>query len=327
MALFRLGQEAARRREWQRAARLFGQAAEREPGNPTCHLAVAQVLQLGERPAASAFQRVLSLDPDCLEAHWGMGIECTRAGNHAEALRWLQRYIETKVRRGQRTLRPPPQQRTEIPSTTLVCVDCKHYGLAADAIMRTLEQCKFARALFVTDADVRIDGVEVLRIPPIRSLAEYSRFIAKELDRHVQSDFVLVMQWDGYVLSGQQWRPEFQQFDYVGAPWAGPEGLSVGNGGFSLRSKRLLKALQDPEISDLSSEDIAICRTYRPMLESRYGIRFATPDIASSFSFETLTPPGPTFGFHGVVHLAQILDMTDAQLAEFRPAPSITFMS
>ena len=301
-ALFRQGEEAARRGDWTGAAELFGKAAEADATDAACHLAAAQSLQMAGRPALAAFLH-------------------SRHGAPLEALKWLKAYVEARVERGDRSPRPAPARPVKVPATTLACVDTANYALAAHALRRTLEQCAFERALFFTDADIRVEGVETIRIAPIRSLGDYSRFIVKELDRHVESGYVLVMQWDGYVLDGTRWGAEFQRFDYVGAPW---EGGLVGNGGFSLRSKRLLRALQDPAVTELTPEDLAVCRTYRPMLEERHGIRFAPAEVAARFSFEMLPPPGATFGFHGVHHLATLFDMTAQQVADYRPDPMRT---
>jgi tetratricopeptide (TPR) repeat protein len=317
-ALFRQGEEAARRGDWLKAAELFGKAAEADATNAACHLAAAQSLQMAGRPALGPFLRALELAPASVEALWGIAAEHSRRDAPLEALKWLKAYVEARVERGDRSPRAAPARPTKVPATTLACVDTANYALAAHALRRTLEQCDFERALFFTDADLQVEGVETVRIAPIRSLEDYSRFIIKDLDRHVESDHVLVMQWDGYVLDGARWSAEFQRFDYVGAPWQGGE---IGNGGFSLRSKRLLRALQDPAVTDLTPEDLAICRTYRPMLEERYAIRFAPAEVAARFSFEMLPPPGPTFGFHGVHHLAATFDMTPAELAAYRPEP------
>ena len=317
-ALFRQGEEAARRGDWASAAELFGKAAEADATDAACHLAAAQSLQMAGRPALAPFLRALELEPASVEALWGIAAEHSRRGAPLEALKWLKAYVEARVARGDRSPRPAPARPTAVPATTLACVDTANYALAAHALRCTLEQCAFERAFFFTDKDIQVEGVETVRIAPIRSLEDYSRFIVKELDRHVESAHVLVMQWDGYVLDGARWSAEFQRFDYTGAPW---EGGAVGNGGFSLRSKRLLRALQDPAISDFTPEDLAICRTYRPMLEARHGIRFAPAEVAARFSFETLTPPGPTFGFHGVHHLATTFDMTARELADYRPEP------
>ena len=52
-------------------------------------------------------------------------------------------------------------------------------------------------------------GVEVQRIAPIRSRAAYSQFVLKELGGHIQTDYALVVQWDGFVIDGSAWADEF----------------------------------------------------------------------------------------------------------------------
>jgi hypothetical protein len=84
--------------------------------------------------------------------------------------------------------------------------------------------------------------------------------------------------------------------------------MQVGNGGFSLRSRRLLKALQDPTIQMAGvAEDETICRTFRPYLERRHGIRFAPPVLAEAFSFEVGYPMGHPFGFHGLFNFCRVM--------------------
>jgi hypothetical protein len=84
---------------------------------------------------------------------------------------------------------------------------------------------------------------------------------------------VLLVQWDGYVCNPDAWDPAFLDCDYIGAKWFWHnDAMRVGNGGFSLRSRRLLEALQDPRIALSVVEDETICRTFRPLLERDYGI-------------------------------------------------------
>jgi len=305
---------------WDEAAGLLRRALEMQPEAAMLHAALGQVLQrLDQRiDALACFHRAVALDPECAEAYAGLAAEMGRSGRLEERDDFLRRWLAIRIRRDGRT-REAPASATQIRDTTLVCVDCRYHALAADALSRVLERCRFERALFFTDADVRLPGVERVRIAPIASIQAYSHFILKELDRYIETGFALVMQYDGYVLNGACWSSAFQHYDYVGAPWKYADGMTVGNGGFSLRSKRLLRALQDPEIAPLNPEDIAICRTYRPLLEKRHGIRFAPPEVAARFSFESLPPPGPTFGFHGIDHLYYLLGMSDAEIAAYRP--------
>jgi tetratricopeptide (TPR) repeat protein len=119
---------------------------------------------------------------------------------------------------------------------------------------------------------------------------------------------VLVIQWDGYVVNPAAWTDAFLQYDYIGAPWGfHNDAHRVGNGGFSLRSSRLLRALSDPDISETDPEDEMICRRYRPLLEERYGIRFAPEALAARFSFETTYFEDQPFGFHGLFNMWMVI--------------------
>ncbi|MEP7083143.1 MAG: DUF5672 family protein [Betaproteobacteria bacterium] len=184
---------------------------------------------------------------------------------------------------------------------TLCCIDCVNHDLALAAIGQCLQKCTFARTLFVTDATPALAGIDVLRIAPLTSREGYSHFVIKELVHHVETEFVLLVQWDGFVINAGAWEDAFLDYDYIGARWGWEtDGHAVGNGGFSLRSRRLLAALADPHIADYPIEDVAICRTYRSYLESTHGIRFAPDGVADRFAFEATYPQGLPFGFHGL---------------------------
>lgn len=306
---------------WEEAAGLLRQALALEGESALLHAALGQALQaLGRSAEAIAsFRRAAELDPGCEEAQVGLATEFERARRLGERDECLRRWLQIRLAKG--AGKPASRsKRVHVPDTTLVCVDCRYYDLAAHALERSLACCSFERALFLTDAEARVEGVETVRIAPIASAEQYSRFMIRGLGRYVETQFVLVVQYDGYVLSGAAWSPEFQRYDYIGAPWKGAAGgPAVGNGGFSLRSRKLLRALADPRLERLHPEDIAICRTYRSLLEREHGIRFAPAELAARFSFETLAPAGPTFGFHGIDHLYHLLDLTEAEAAAYRP--------
>jgi hypothetical protein len=81
--------------------------------------------------------------------------------------------------------------------------------------------------------------------------------------------------------------------------------MTVGNGGFSLRSLKLMLAMRDKRFPFVPNvpEDDQICRRYRPRLIADFGIRFAPESIADRFSYERSMPEGPTFGFHGLFNM------------------------
>jgi hypothetical protein len=178
-------------------------------------------------------------------------------------------------------------------------------ALAARALALSTERCDFGDAVLFTDAAVH-GPFRTVAIDALRSRADYSRFILKELPARVATAYALVVQWDGYVVDPRAWDPEFLRYDYIGAKWAWhTDGFTVGNGGFSLRSRRLLEAGADPRVSLDSGlgEDKILCRLYRRPLEAELGMRFAPEGVAERFSYERTPPPGATFGFHGLFNL------------------------
>ena len=181
-----------------------------------------------------------------------------------------------------------------------------------------MERCSFDRVVFLTDRTFDLEGVEVVRIEKISSLEGYSHFMLKNLNDFIRTGHVLVIQYDGYVLDPRQWTDNFLDYDYIGARWPGSGANRIGNGGFSLRSKRLLKALQDARCRPFAPEDAAICIEYRPMLQREYGIRFAPEFLADRFSFEGIPRAAGTFGFHGSGHLVAIAGKDDAEIASYR---------
>jgi tetratricopeptide (TPR) repeat protein len=206
----------------------------------------------------------------------------------------------------------------DLSSVTLCAIDCINPLLALRSLDLCSLQCRFGEVLFLSDTASRhkLAGCRMKDIDRIGSVAEYSRFVIKELGRYCRTEYLLMVQWDGYVINPQSWRPAFLDYDYIGAPWGWyQDAHRVGNGGFSLRSRRLLDALLDEEIVNLVPEDEAIGRRYRTLLESKYGIRFAPEEIAEAFSYETIIPKDRPFGFHGLFNMWTVLPQQG--LAEF----------
>jgi hypothetical protein len=156
------------------------------------------------------------------------------------------------------------------------------------------------------------------------SYADYSEFLIKGLNEHIDTTHVLVTQYDGFGVNRKYWKDQYLEYDFIGPPTSlsySPikslleecnivkTGWFVGGGGFSLRSKKLLLALQDPAISTQfynykwndywHSEDVTICIIYKDYLEKEHGIRFAPVELAIDFGAEYLTGYSACLGFHG----------------------------
>jgi ADP-heptose:LPS heptosyltransferase len=186
-----------------------------------------------------------------------------------------------------------------LPSVTVCCITTKDYGESIQAIHKTLERINPARTIFFTDIPIEIKGVEVIQVQ-IKNWIQYNGWIIKELYQYIETTHMLIIQHDGYVLDETQWTDDFLQYDYIGAKWLYSDGRNIGNGGFSLRSKKLMSITAiDDAIQIVCPEDEVICRLYRNYLEKSHKIKFAPEEIADKFSFELNAPIESTFGFHG----------------------------
>lgn len=175
-------------------------------------------------------------------------------------------------------------------NVTICAIDCKHPELAKAAIKRSQRQIQFADELFIDHHS-------------INSIQAYNKFVIQELHKYIKTDYVLMVQWDGWVINSKAWQNKFLDYDYIGAVWPfHPRGVRVGNGGFSLRSKKLLELCADYKfVFDDYPEDLLICHVNRDFLVSN-GIKFAPEEVARYFSYERELSNIETFGFHGEFH-------------------------
>ncbi|HEV2041117.1 MAG TPA: DUF5672 family protein, partial [Casimicrobiaceae bacterium] len=211
----------------------------------------------------------------------------------------------------------------ELPDVTLCCIDTVNHALALRALRKSSAQVRFGRTLFISDREVSAQDFEVEIVPALTSRDDYSQFVLKSLASRIDTSHVLLVQWDGYVINPTTWREEFLGCDYIGAQWFWhDDGMRVGNGGFSLRSRKLLLALQDPRIVLTEAEDVTICRAFRPLLEREHGIRFASEATADAFAFEAAYPIGKPFGFHGLFNFCRVVspDELTELVSSFTPA-------
>lgn len=197
------------------------------------------------------------------------------------------------------------RQRLRLPQVTLCAVTSVNVAATTAALERCLEQVQFGACKLLTDfrGVIPAQGIQHVLIDPIRSADAYSHFILTRLADHVETDFCLLVQWDGYILDAARWQPNFLDFDYIGASWPQfSDGHDVGNGGFSLRSRRLLRACQQPGFRVAHPEDVAIGRLNRAWLEEQ-GMRFAPRDLADAFAAERSGDLSTSFGFHGAFNM------------------------
>lgn len=192
-----------------------------------------------------------------------------------------------------------------IPNTTLVCVDCVDVPRAVASLERSLQQCSFDQVLLLTS--LPCDYENSATILPLRSRVDYSSFVVYELASYIETDYALIVQHDGWIVNGTKWDNAWLGFDYIGgnAAWTEPgdEGKG-GNGGFSLRSRRLLEAapsLVNP-ILGCHYEDLFFSAIGRSKIRQRaafesLGFAFAPRILQQRFALDRQLYSGQ-FGHH-----------------------------
>ncbi len=207
---------------------------------------------------------------------------------------------------------------------TIVAISDIKIKETLDSLMISHSKLLPSKTIFFTSKPVFLNKrqskiIKKIKVKPIRSIKEYSEFIIYSLYKYIETSHILIVQWDGYIINIEKWNPDFLNYDYIGAPFIPRENeknyskdskgrfYSVGNGGFSLRSKRLLEApsrydLIDDEFLTNYHEDGFFSILHRNFLESK-GFKWAPFLIAKEFSIETPLSfkdfSDLPFGFHG----------------------------
>ena len=196
----------------------------------------------------------------------------------------------------------------KLPNVSLCIIDTINYSKCITALRESMKDIEFGEVLIVSDVDyakyeLSSSTYKFIKIDPLKDTLDYSKYITKELPSHINLDYVLIVQWDGYILNKDNWQDSFLDYDYIGAEWA-PKHWNyytsnlMGNGGFSLRSKKLMDmVMNDDTIEIKANEDACIGYYYKEYLENK-GIKFAPVELARKFSFEEIKRNN-TFGFHG----------------------------
>ncbi len=204
---------------------------------------------------------------------------------------------------------------------TIVHIDGRYGDLieAQNAILKSGIELPGAKMLLLSPKKPRTlhQSIAHESIAPL-SYFEYSLFVIYDLYQFIPTEFALIVQNDGWVLNGKNWINDFFEYDYIGAPihfarvkrceeekfiknfnWTqylnNPNYIIdiVMNGGFSLRSKRLLKTPSDIRLpfeeNNSKQEDVQLCLFMKKQLEKN-DIKFAPLNLAKKFAFEYLTP-------------------------------------
>ena len=212
------------------------------------------------------------------------------------------------------------KKKLELPNITLIAATSVEIEQHQIALKISSQNIGFGAVKLLSSLSPKkkYSDIEYISIPPM-NMSDQNRLLMKDLHKYFETSHCLYVQADSFVVNANCWKEEFLEFDYIGAPWTSEVRINpdlvlhlkntVGCGGFSLRSRKLLKTTAKINFDSLKfpteNEDIIVCHyLYEEMVKK--GIRFAPPKLAAQFAMEHEKTNNfygydvnSVFGFHG----------------------------
>lgn len=199
---------------------------------------------------------------------------------------------------------------------TIVSVAGIRAQKALKAIQYSCKGINYGACKLFTPESLKDDKIEIINIDNM-NYEQYNHFIVYELYKFINTDYVLIIQDDGFVINPDKWDNKFLEYDYIGAPFGLPQDdfsyrdafgniVRVGNGGFSLRTKKILQLATslnlkwEPFHGYYNEDGFFVCKNRH--IYEEHGFKFAPIEVAAHFSYEVPLPENrgiTTFGFHG----------------------------
>lgn len=217
---------------------------------------------------------------------------------------------------------------------TLISINSTTPNASIKALEISRENINFKKTILLSDKSINHEFIETINIPNIQNIQQYNFFCVKHLYKYIDTEYCLIIQPDGFVINPSKWDDDFLSYDYIGAPWNifhSANGLHrcgfnisdfkkipliVGNGGFSLRSKKILTEVSKFDYNNLEiPEDNVFSILHRKELKDK-NIKYPPVNLALKFSIEHFPEIDGFkfdiknhFGFHGKLnHFQEILN-------------------
>jgi len=206
----------------------------------------------------------------------------------------------------------------QIPNVTLVAPTGEHIFETIVAIQKCCEGIDFGAVKLITHEKPEDlpENIIFEKSNRMDTYEKYNDYVFRNLTNHVKTSHCLLIQYDSWVIHPEVWNYKWLEYDYIGAPWVWKEDsyiawsdrnehVRVGNGGFSIRSKKLLDIPEDNKLHLVQeqgyyNEDGNICCYHRTIFLS-LGTKYAPVEVAAKFSYENPVMENfgvKTFGFH-----------------------------
>ena len=196
----------------------------------------------------------------------------------------------------------------QLPQVTLIAVTSVKIYETIRALTYSMQGIDFGEVVLVTHKKPfgLPKGITYKHTDRLTDIDRFNYLIAYELGSYVNTDYVILVHYDGFIVHPEMWRKEFLDYDYIGSPWPLPTAehstyydangniCRVGNS-VSLRSRRFLNYPKEagfewkPAADGFYNEDIFLCCMNKVKFEEA-GMRFAPIEVARLFGSEHTIP-------------------------------------
>ncbi len=193
----------------------------------------------------------------------------------------------------------------ELPNVTLVAMAGKKVFATVKALEYSSRNIEFGRVLLISHNKPWYlpRSIDFEYTSKTQSMYEWCYKIIYKLHEYINTDYIILVHSDGFIVNPESWMESFLDYDYIGAPWPIPlddsyldiskELIRVGNS-VSLRSKRILELPSKLNLTweppnGFYHEDGFLCCNVRHILQA-HGIKYAPIEVAKYFSHESMIP-------------------------------------
>jgi len=181
----------------------------------------------------------------------------------------LEKHLKSSI-----SVMPRLKKKLTLPNVTLLAVTSVEIEQHQMSLKISSQNIEFGAVKLLSSSipKKKYSDIEYVSVMPMDRY-DQNRFMVDDLHKYFETSHCLYVEADGFVVNADLWKEEFLEFDYVGAPWPnkiqlnpnpnrvlnstfiGSPGLPgpipvlnmkencVGSGGFSLRSRKLLKTI------------------------------------------------------------------------------------
>ena len=209
---------------------------------------------------------------------------------------------------------------------TLMTVGTRDHMAMRHALERSWDRFTFRDIVVFTDNPLYftdLPNVNFQYIAPFddgRLIDVWALTVLPRMMPELCAEHIIHVHWDGFVINGAAYRTEWDQYNFIGAPFC-DNGI-VGNNGFCKTDQKywseIAKLNLPPTIEACWPSDRLISQDRwtnnfrgvdydKPGYRSRMDIKIAPPGLAKMFSVDKGNEYSGSFGFHGVERLVDIV--------------------